>query len=458
LSYVYEALLGQQQLEQVADETGLNALAVTAEDRERVLRGLRSDIRIDSQVDPAAMRRENADSIYTIRYRHVDRDTTSAVVTALLTAFVENTLSANQRGSDTAELFLDARIEEYETRLRTAEEALADFKKLNADRLPGTEGSYFDRIRIEQEALREATKALRLAESRREQLLAQLNSESPVVPSAAGIEIEPPPNSIDGRIASHRADLDRLLLAYTDRHPEVVAVRDALQRLEAQRAEQLRALGMSNTDLELSKLDSNPVFQAVQIALNETAVEIAALDADVRERTQNLEALRALVDDVPEVEAELARLNRDYNVVYDQYQAVVESRETQDLTRKAYETDQVEFRVIDPPIAGLEPVAPDRLLMLALVLGAGFGAAAGVSYVIARLKPVFADVKSLSAATGLPVLGCVQQVLGSGQGRRRLAVAAFICAMAGLPVLCAIAVSIEIMGPGLPEFLGSLKT
>src|SRR5690606_36925986 len=131
-----------------------------------------------------------------------------------------------------------------------------------------------------------------------------------------GREAEPPPNSIDARIRDYRLQLDRLMLEYTERHPDVIAVREGLSRLEAQRSAQLQAFGLVDTDQQVSSLGANPIYQAVQIAINEAEVEIATLRADVGDRSRKLNDLRALVNEVPEVEAELARLNRDYEIVY----------------------------------------------------------------------------------------------------------------------------------------------
>src|SRR5690606_22061985 len=116
--------------------------------------------------------------------------------------------------------------------------------------------------------------------------------------------------------------------------PDVIALRETLDRLKAQRDEQLAALGVSS-GRELSSLGANPVYQALQISLNEVEVEIAALKTDIETRQRTVENLQSLMNEVPEVEAQLAQLNRDYDVIYGQYTRLVQSRETQELTRQA---------------------------------------------------------------------------------------------------------------------------
>src|SRR6185503_7768819 len=193
----------------------------------------------------------------------------------------------------------------------------------------------------------------------------------------------------------------------------------------------------SDPEQRISNLDASPVHQALQIAVNETEVEIATLEADVRDREQRLEDLQSLVDKVPGVEAELARLNRDYDIVKSQYQALIESRETQQLSQQASSSDRVDFNILNPPRAAPKPLAPRRLMLLAAVLAAALGSGAGLSFVLAQLRPVFSTAFALREASGLPVIGSVNHVFVDPQfvAQRRLATVSFSAAIGGLVVL-----------------------
>jgi polysaccharide chain length determinant protein (PEP-CTERM system associated) len=268
--------------------------------------------------------------------------------------------------------------------------------------------------------------------------------------------VEPPPNSLDARIRDHRSELDRLLLEYTEKHPDVIATRESLTRLEEQRARQLAALGVDNPDQEFANLDSNPIYQSIRMALNDAEVEIDALNAQMQERARRLEDLQALIDEVPQVEAELARLNRDYDVIYEQYQSLVRSRETQELSRKANDTDEVDFRVIDPPMADLTPVAPNRLLLFTAVFMLALGAGGGVCWLLAQIRPVFASSAELREVIGLPVIGAVTQAWErSYRLQRRWALAGFAGAMSGLGVIYMIVVAAESFGSGVRAWVGA---
>ena len=72
-----------------------------------------------------------------------------------------------------------------QTRLRAAEDKLADFKKKNVGAMPTEQGGYFARLQSEMDAVKTAQTALSVAMSRREELNRQLNGESPLTAAAS---------------------------------------------------------------------------------------------------------------------------------------------------------------------------------------------------------------------------------------------------------------------------------
>ena len=75
------------------------------------------------------------------------------------------------------------------------------------------------------------------------------------------------------------------------------------------------------------------------------------------------------------------------------------------------DTDSVKFRVIEPPSAPRVPVAPNRPLLLAVVLIAGLGAGAGAAFAMSQIKTSYATAGRLERASGLPVIGSISEVV-----------------------------------------------
>jgi polysaccharide chain length determinant protein (PEP-CTERM system associated) len=202
--------------------------------------------------------------------------------------------------------------------------------------------------------------------------------------------------------------LDDLLLRFTDKHPDVVAASETLAQLKLRQAAELEALSRGDPGaVAKSGLASNPVYQTIQLQLNQTDVEIAAARGELAQHERAVSDLKRLVNTAPEVEAEFSRLNRDYDVTKAQYNSLVERLEKAKLSDDAQQTGIVRFEIIDPPNSPLEPVAPKRPLMLALVLLAAIAGGVGIGWLLSQLRPVFTSTRGLADATGVPVYGYV---------------------------------------------------
>jgi len=409
LNLVRQALLSRPQLEKVARETDLDLRAVTPAQKEALIERLQQDIRIDVAGQKGA-NRGNSDSLYTITYEDVRRDKALDVVQTLLNTFMENTLGGKRSGAESAEKFIEEQIREYEKRLTEAEQKLADFKRENMGLMPSQSGDYFQRVQQEEEALSAARAQYRIAVSRRDAIARQIKGETPYLTggSTAGAGAMPgAQHDVDSRIQETQARLDELLLRYTDKHPEVVATRATLEELKRRRDADLQAIARGEPGSGLANLDSNPVFQSMQVSLSQAEVEVAGLQGEINDRERRIAQLKSRLDVAPDVEAELARLNRDYDVTRSQYQALVQRRESARLSGEADETGIVRFDVIDPPVAKLEPVAPDRLRLVPAVFIAALIAGVGVAWGLYMLRPAFTSTRALAEITGLPVLGAI---------------------------------------------------
>ncbi|WP_129645560.1 XrtA system polysaccharide chain length determinant [Peristeroidobacter agariperforans] len=405
LNFVRQNLLGRPALERVARETQLDRGVTTAREREALVETLRKRINIET----GPTRRNATDSIYTIAYTDHSRAKSLEVVDRLLNTFVEDTLGGKREGSVEAQRFLEAQISEYEARLAEAETRLADFKRKNVGLVPGDQGDYFARLQAEVDNLRKLKEQLSIATSRRAELATQLRGESAVLAaSAAQSSRDAAGGDTGGRLQEARARLDELLLRFTDKHPDVIALRETIAQLEERQKNEIAALQRGDLRAALaSGVGASPVYQQIQLQINQTDVEIAALQRQSADSDNRIAELRKLVDTVPEVEAEFARLNRDYDVTKQAYNRLVDRLEKARISEQAEETGSVRFEIIDPPAAPFEPVSPKRTMLLLGVLAAALGAGAGLAYVMNMLRPVFNTSKSLAEFTGLPVLGAV---------------------------------------------------
>jgi polysaccharide chain length determinant protein (PEP-CTERM system associated) len=438
LSVVRQALLSKPNLEAVARKTDLDLRARTPEDMQALLASLQKRITVTTDVRTSA-----TDGLYRITFHDNSRDKSLAVVQTLLNTFVEETLGSKRTGQESAQRFLDEQIGEHERRLAEAEARLADFKKRNVATMPGGGGDYFSRLQSEMASLGDLRKSLALAEARRSELERQLAGEEPVLFGFDGGSNPSGANDVTARILQLEKQLEELLLRFTEKHPEVIAVRSTLDELRKRQSEELdRVRGKQRaTGSMASSLKSNPVYQGILSDLKRTEVQVAELRQEVALRSGRVSELQRLVDTVPEVEAELARLNRDYDITRARYLELVQRRETAKLSESAEKEGSVKFQIIDPPTVGFDPVAPKRALMLFAVMIAALGAGGALTYLLNQLRPVYQNVRVLAQETGLPVLGSVSRTWDAAQkASARTKLVEFAGGLSLLVVLCLAAV------------------
>jgi polysaccharide chain length determinant protein (PEP-CTERM system associated) len=173
--------------------------------------------------------------------------------------------------------------------------------------------------------------------------------------------------------------------------------------------------GSTSEDVLMRNLDMNPVYQSMKISLSQADAELAEVRGQIGAQEQAIGNLRSRMDAIPEVEAELARLNRDYVVNKAQYDQLLQRLESARISERADQsTEDVKFRVIEPPTVPVAPSGPERALLSTLVLLASLGAGIGFALLLQQVRPVFSTKDTLRAVTGLPVLGSITAAVLQG--------------------------------------------
>ncbi|HXH02165.1 MAG TPA: XrtA system polysaccharide chain length determinant [Candidatus Competibacteraceae bacterium] len=419
-------LLSRPHLEKVIRETGLREEATTPQQMEELLRRLTDKITVDGS---------EVTNIYTIAYQHSSPQVARDVVERLVNLFLVATQEAERADSDKAQRFLEDQIEEYKVRLEGAEARLEEFKRQNVGLMPEQGRTYFEQITIISRDLRTAEMELREAENRRDELRQQLKDVQETVQDV-GEGSDGALGPLDERIHTMESRLDELLLQYTEQHPDVISTRDTLAQLREARQQQVQQLQRGGNPAILVQ---SPVYQELKVALGTAEADVAARRVRVAEFQGRLTELQQLVDTIPKVEAELAKLNRDYEVNKENYAELVRRRESAKISDKVGNNpDNTQFKIIEPPELPQVPVSPKRSLLATAVLLGGLGAGAALAWLLGQGRPTFRDWRSLREFTGLPVLGSVTRVVSPMQTlAQRAELLAFGLACLGLLALYA---------------------
>jgi polysaccharide chain length determinant protein (PEP-CTERM system associated) len=419
---VTRTLLSRPNLEKLGRMTDLDLLAQTPAEMDTLLGDLSKGIRLAGGRDQ---------DLYTISYSHHDPKLAKLVVQSLLTIFVESTLGQNRAETDSAQAFVDRQIKDYEAKLEAAELRLSEFKRTHVGMMPGSGEDYYGQLKSAQSSLAQAKLALREAINQRDLLSEQMEEDedsflmySELMPESG--------SALDMRINSLEERMDELLLNYTEKHPDVIAIKSLMEVLE-QRREEERSL---MDDMDMGPSD-NPLYQQMKLQLSQADSQVASMQTRVDEYQERVDALQQMVDTIPKVEAEFSQLNRDYGVLKSQYNSLLQRREAANIAEQAEVSgDQIRFRVVDPPRVPAEPSAPNRPLLMTGVLMVGLIAGAVLALFLYLINPTLDNQRTVMEAVGMPVLGAVSMVHGIKMERKeRYALVAYSVAVIGLLAL-----------------------
>ncbi|THF63666.1 chain length-determining protein [Pseudothauera nasutitermitis] len=398
IAILSRTLITRPNVEKLIGMADLDLEVRSAAERERLIAELTRRLEV---------RAAGRDNLFTLAFQDGDPQRAQRVVQALLSLFVESGLVSKRQDTDAARRFIEEQIRNYEIKLTEAENRLKEFRLRNMALMDAGGLDYVGQLGGVRAQLEQARLELREAINSRDALQRQMQGEDPVLlpqtPNGSGVSIP----EIDGRIDALRKNLDGLLQRYTESHPDVIGTRRVIEDLEAQKVSEIEARRQTGGG-QFGSIHSNPVYQQLKLVLSETEARVASLQARVGEYEARLAQLRATAEQQPKLEAELAQLNRDYEVHKRNYESLVQRRESANISvQMDAQSGVAEFRVIDPPSLPIKPAAPNRvLLMIAAAFGA-LGAGVALTFLISQLRPTFADSRALREFTGIPVLGTV---------------------------------------------------
>ncbi|MFC0250933.1 XrtA system polysaccharide chain length determinant [Massilia consociata] len=397
-------LISRPNVERVMRMVDLDVKATSTKEHDRMVDELMSKIKLAGT---------ERDDIYTISYTATDPKLGKEVVQSLLTIFVEGSFGGKKQDSEKAVQFIDDQIRNYEEKLAAAENSLKEFKIRNAGMLPSEGADFGSRMLSTTEALNSARLELAEAEQARNAIRRKISGEAAPGDTVAPVVSDP---ELDARIAAVTKNLDSLRTQYTEAHPDIVANARLLDQLVARKQEESKTRKRSADP----GAGYSPMLQQLTVSLADAEARVASLQARVNEYASRVARLRTQSTLAPEVEAQLAQLNRDYEVNRQNHQKLVERRESAKLSGDLSSvTDMLSFRVIDPPTAPLLPSGPNRLQLFSLVFVAALGAGLAAAFLMSQLRPTFLSQASLREATGVPILGSISMNWTGEQTVRR---------------------------------------
>lgn len=453
---IWQEVTSRTSLERIIEQFNLYTEARERLPMETVVGVMRGKIQIDS---PRAAR-TNA---FVLSYEGADPILITKVVNALANMFIEENLKLRETQARGTAEFLSEELEKVYRELKQREEVLKQYKIEHMGELPEQRESNLAMLQRLQDEIETLQENIRSAEDRKLLLQRQIAEERSILrataPGVAGPQGDgAAPHQAPTTLEGLKERLRSLRTRYTDTHPDVVAVKKLVAKLEKE--QEIRNLASNNDGTEASPESGAPVdvegpVNAIIVGLK---YQLKGLEFDIKAIREASDKVRkqivvyqARIESTPKREQEMVDLTRDYDNLRLSYESLL-TRKIEAEQAAALERRQKgeQFRVIDPARIPVVAFKPDLKKILAmtflLAVGAGLGLALGREF----LGKVFYDPDEVTKALNVPVLACVPLLLTDAEKRKRRLKALFLSmfAVVGYAMVAALLFVLWSKGPG----------
>src|ERR1041385_8364317 len=414
---------------------------------ESVIEMMRKDVNVKVNTT-----RNDITNGFNISYRYRDAKVAQAITAGLAGEYTFVQTQNAQSSGVAAKNFIDNQVAQAREALAGIDKQMLDFKNSKLGTLPTEVQPMLNQLT----GLREEQKALIAEIGRLQDQRASASNQLAVLKKAYETSIEDVAENLTdpkttvgysqlvARRAALQGELTSLKQQYKPIHPDVIAKQKEVDEVQ-ERMDQIDAEWKDKIKKKQERLSQHPDLSAasVQQQINMADNEIKRQQKALADNETAIGALVDRINKVPGVDVELSAIERDYQTKKAAYDELLQKQQKIGLNTDAITQQQGEgIEVIDPANLPAKPVAPKRLMLATIGLGAGLGL--GLLLVGVFEGPRLLTIQNSEDArhyTGLPVLLAVPELLTPQEARavprrRRLLLAAGVVAtLVSIPML-----------------------
>jgi polysaccharide chain length determinant protein (PEP-CTERM system associated) len=407
LQTISQEMLSRARLEKLIARFGLYPEMTKRAPLAAVVDRMRKDIQLESKgIEPGSGRATTI--AFSLSYRGRDPDTVAAVANTLASSYVEeNSRLREQQASGTA-AFLKSQLNEVKARMDMQEQRVKEFRARNIGELPQQMGVNLATIeRLHAQLHLSSANQLR-AMDRRSQLMKELRDAQPMgTPGTADARVL--------RIAKLKQELQELRRHFTDRYPDVVRVRQTLEGLEHEVADD----AIKGSTVAAPPATMDPTVIRLKASLEAIDAEIAGLKAEQDRLRTDIAAYQRRAENAPQRELELQELSRDSDMTKELYKSLLKRYEDAQLAENMEQRHRgEEFRILDPALPATEPVAPNRPRLVIMGCLLALGVAGLVVLLVDQLDTSFHTADKLRTLVNVPIVANIPLIVTAADRRR----------------------------------------
>lgn len=428
---IRQTLISSVNLEKVVRGTRIGDGVTTPTEMEQAIEQLTRDIEVVSEgenifeITASSGRGELSDS--------ENAELAQVIAQKMIDIFREENLGSARGDMQESIEFLNQQLETREAELAEAEERRLAFEAANPELIGGAQA-----IAAQLAATRSELRSVEADLAAAQSALAGLDGQIAGTPR---VLVTPGSGGPQANLAQAEANLAALRArGLTEEHPDMVAARRTVANMR-EAAEGAGPVGGT----------VNPAYTTLQTMRVERQSNVLSLQSRAAALRSEIASITASQAREPGAAAEATRISRDYEVLREQYDQLLQDREELRL-RGQVETERsaVQFEVIDPPTTPRVPAAPNRPLLLIGVLIVGLGAGGGTAFALSKLGSTFATASQLERNLGLPVIGTISHTFTeAGRELRAKRLKYFAAGVGGLGVVFVVLMGVEFVQRGM---------
>jgi polysaccharide chain length determinant protein (PEP-CTERM system associated) len=414
-----QEILSRPRLARIIEELDLYPGLRRSHSIDDVVERMRRDIRLDFQGDAKSRGRGEPRTVaFSVAYSTTDPRTSMVVANKLAGLYVDENLKFREKQAAGTSEFLETQLDEVRARLQEQERRIADYKEQHMGELPEQREANLRTLERLQQQQQLAHESGRRANERRQLItrsLAEIDQTSGLASAGASGPNVTPTEAAAARLSLLKQELAQMQTRYTDRYPDVVALKGQIRSLEAKVAESPAAPGPKaaprREGRELRVAPQNPYIVSLLQQLDQANVEAKTTGEEIAALNRQIGSYQRRIENTPRREQELALITRDYETTRELFRSLLGKRGEAGIAADLEQRQKGErFRIIEPASLPERPAGPNRLrlLLIGLVLAAGASALAVVF--AEQVDTSYRSVDEVRASLPVPVLSAIPTI------------------------------------------------
>ena len=373
------------------------------------------------QVDISTQAYGESANMFSISFSGPNPEQVAPVVNGLAALFINENLKVREEQSLGTTAFLEAEIQPMRRQLENVEQKIQEFRNMHMGELPeqlGINLRTLDQLRVQLDKTKDS---LRSTKDRLIILESQMKANQNII-------IEPSDSTVVGEesgevmsITLLKQQLESLQASYTDRHPDVIRLKNKIADLEAKLASgeykmaspEIFKLSPGRENAAAARFYENIMQKQNQQMVRhaELKVKIKNLQLEIGEINVQIDEYQRRVENTPALEQELQSLNREYQEIKTSHNYLLSRKLEANISVNMEKKQKGEqFEILDRAFEPRTPISPNLIIVFLLTVFLGVHLGGGLVFLKDFFDTSLKSSEDIERDLGISVLATIPKI------------------------------------------------